>query len=175
MTVTADSYEAQAIALAIAMLTNSSTWKTVVGATTAAEAQAFVVETHSGAPGQNDGRLGTGTAVNGAKINLAEPTYAIVGLDPGMNTEVGGIGYVDYDFTIGIRIVWPRTIGDETPAEASRRAWNKTGLVRSEMQALVGGAGYLADAEVKSEGLFMDEEGIHKKHVITQLLITARG
>jgi len=175
MTVTADSYEAAAIELAIAMLAGSATFRSLVGAATAADAQAFVVETHSGTPGQNAGRLGNGLAMNGASIDLSKPTYAIIGLDPGLDTQVGGVGFYDYEFSLGIRLVLPRSAADLTPAESTRQAWNRTGLIRAEMQAQVGGASALADAEIASAGLFMDEEGIHASHIITQLTITARG
>lgn len=175
MTITADSYESTAIQNAISMLAGSATFRALVGVATADEAKAFIVETHSGAPGQNSGKLGTGQAVTGASIDLAKPTYGIVGMDPGLDTQVGGVGYVDYEFSIGIRLVLPRVAADLSPAEVTRQAWNKTGLIRSEMQALVGGANALADAEIASAGLFMDEEGVHRDHIITQLTITARG
>jgi hypothetical protein len=180
VTVTADSYEAQAIALAINMLAGSATFRTLVGAASAAEALDFIIETHSGAPGANDGRLGMGKAVSGKAIDLAKPNYAIVGMDPGLGVDTGGVGYYDYEFSIGVRLVQDRLLsnqpGGETPAEGTRRAWNVTGLVRFEMQGQVGsGTTTLADAEIRSEGLFLDEEGVHRQHIITQLLITARG
>lgn len=179
MTVTADSYEAKAIELAINMLVGSATFRALVGVQSTDEAKAFVIETYGGAPGQNAGRQGKALAVNGATIDLATQPHALVGLglEPGggVSTQVGGVGFYDYEFAIGVRLTMPRAMQDNTPAEASRLAWNRTGLIRQEMLAQVGGANALADCEIESAGLFLDEEGASRPHVITQLIITARG
>jgi hypothetical protein len=85
------------------------------------------------------------------------------------------VGYYDYDFTIGVRLVLMRETATLGAAQAARKAWNQTGAIRAEMQAQVGGANALADAEVSSSGLYLDEEGVHKDQIVTELLITARG
>ncbi len=179
MTVTADSYESKSIELAIAMLAGSATFRALVGVMTTDEAKAFIIETYGGNPGQTAGRMGKAMATTGTMIDLATQPHALVGLgvEPGggVSTQVGGVGYYDYEFAIGVRLVMPRAMQDNTPAEASRLAWNRTGLIRSEMLAQVGGTNALADAEIESAGLFLDEEGAHRDHVITQLTVTARG
>jgi hypothetical protein len=179
MTVTADSYEAKAIENAISMLAASATFRTLVGASTSDEAKAFIIETYGGNPGQNSGRQGKALSTTGATIDLATQPHAVIGLglEPGggVATQAGGVGSFDYDFAIGVRLTMPRAMQDNSPAEASRLAWNRTGLIRQEMQAQVGGANALADCEIESAGLFLDEEGVNRPNVITQLIITARG
>lgn len=175
MTVTADSYEAKALEFAVAMLAASATFRTLVSATTSDGAKAFIVETHSGSPGSVGGRLGKGKAVSGADLDLNAAPFAIVGMD-GVETNSPAVAYADYEFTISIRLVLQRFLPDELPAESMRRAWNVAGAVRAEMQAQVGGASALADCEINSSGLFLEEEGgVHKDHTVVMLTITARG
>jgi hypothetical protein len=180
MPVTADSYEAKAIAIAANMLAASTSFRTAVGAATAAAAKAFIVETYSG--GEVDGSSGIGKAMDGSNINLATPPYAIIGLDPGLDTEHGSGGYVDYDYALIVRLVMAKAGTGQTPAEGSRAAWNLGGLARAEMQAQVGsgtafsdGLTPFADAEIASAGLAIDEDGVHSEHAIAQLTITGRG
>lgn len=175
MTVAAESYEAKALELAINMLCASASFQALVGAASAAAARAFVVETTSGAPADTNGKLGKGFATTGAELDLAVPPYAIVGLEPGVARTRGGVGYFDYDFSVVIRLVFVRRISGDAPPDSGRRAWNVTGQITDQINAQVGGADALADAEAKSEGIFMDEEGVHRDHVITQITITAQG
>lgn len=180
MPVTADSYEAKAIAIAANMLAACASFRTAVGAATAAAAKAFIVETYSGA--EVDGETGIGTAMDGSDINLATPPYAVIGLEPGLDTEHGSGGYVDYDYTLVVRLVMAKAGTGQTPPEGARAAWNLAGTVRAELQAQVGsgtafsdGLTPFADAEVSSAGLAIDEEGVHREHAIAQLTITGRG
>jgi hypothetical protein len=180
MTVTADSYEAKAIAIAANMLAASTSFRTAVGAATAAAAKAFIVETYSG--GEVDGKTGIGTAMDGSDLTLATPPYAEIGLDPGLDTEHGSGGYVDYSFALIVRLVLARAGTGQTPPEGSRAAWNLAGKVRAEMQAQVGsgtafadGLTPFADAEIASAGLGLDEDGVHREHAIAQLTINGRG
>lgn len=173
MPVTADSYEAKAIEIAANMLAASASFRAAVGAATAAAAKAFIVETNSGA--EVDGETGIGKAMDGSDIDLVEPPYAILGLEPGLDVDAGAVGYPDYTINVLLRLVMPRTATGQTPAESARAAWNLTGAVRAEMQAQVGGGTAFADAEVSSAGLAMDQDDVHRDHTIAQLIITARG
>lgn len=177
MTVAAESYEAKALELAIAMLCGSATFRTLVDAASSDAAKARVIETYGGAPSQNAGRLGKGIATDGTAVDLDVDQYAVVGLipDSGLSTDAGGVGYYDYEFTIGIRLVMNRSIDTLTAAESARNAWNVTGKISAEMLALVGGANALADCEIQSTGPFMDEDGVHRDRIISELTITARG
>jgi hypothetical protein len=173
MPVTADSYEAKAIELAATMLAASASFRAAVGAASASAAKAFIVETTSGL--EVDSKTGIGTAMDGSDLDLAVPPYAIIGLDPGLDVEAGGVGYVDYMTVIVVRLVLKRVGTGQNPAEGSRDAWNLAGKVRAEMQAQVGGANAFADAEVATAGLAMDEENVHRDHSVAQLTITSRG
>jgi hypothetical protein len=138
-----------------------------------AAAKAFIVETDSGA--EVDGKTSVGTAMDGSDIDLLAPPYAVVGLDPGLDTEVGGIGYVDITATVLVRLVMWRVGSGQTPPEGTRTDWNLAGKVRAEMQAQVGGGTAFADAEVSSSGLAIDDPSIPKGHAIALLTITSRG
>lgn len=173
MPVTADSYEAKAIAIAADMLAASASFRTAVGAATAAAAKAFIVETHSGA--EVDGETGIGTAMDGSDLNLSEAPYAVIGLDPGLDVDAGVLGYPDFTVSVLVRLVMALSAIGQTPAETTRAAWNLTGAVRAEIQAQVGGGTAFADAEVSSAGLAIGEDGIHRDHIVAQLTITARG
>lgn len=173
MPVTADSYEAKAIEIAADMLAASASFRAAVGASTAAAAKAFIVETDSGA--EVDTKTSVGTAMDGSDIDLRLPPYAVVGLDPGLDTEVGGIGYVDVTAVILVRLVMWRVGTGQTPPEGARTDWNLAGKVRAEMQAQVGGGTAFADAEVSSAGLVIDDPSIPKEHAIALLTITSRG
>lgn len=178
MPVTADSYEAKAIEIAADMLARSASFRAAVGvsgsdATAIAAAKAFIVETDSGV--EVDSKTSVGTAMNGSDIDLRLPPYAVVGLDPGLDTEVGGIGYVDVTAVILVRLVMLRVGTGQTPPEGARTDWNLAGKVRAEMQAQVGGGTAFADAEVSSSGLVIDDPSIPKEHAIALLTITSRG
>lgn len=175
MTVTADSYESKALELAINMLCASASFQALTGAASAAAARAFVVETDSGAPQDVNGEIGAGIAASGAELDLAVPPYAIVGLEPGVARSLGGVGYFDYEFGIVIRLILARRADGETPPDSSRRAWNVTGQITDQINAQVGGPDALGQAEAKSEGIFKDEEGVHRDHLVTQITINAQG
>lgn len=169
MPVTPDSYEAQAIAIAADMLAASASFRAAVGAATTAAAKARIVETHSGA--EVDGKTSIGKAMDGSDIDLAEPVYAIIGMEPGLDVDAGAVGYPDYAINILVRLITSR-LGTWPP---TRAAWNLTGAVRAEMQAQVGGGTAFADAEISSAGLAMDQDDVHRDHIVAQLIITARG
>lgn len=178
MPVTADSYEAKAIEIAADMLARSASFRAAVGvtgsdATAIAAAKAFIIETDSGV--EVDSKTSVGTAMDGSDIDLRAPPYATIGLDPGLDTEAGGVGYVDYTTVILIRLVLWRVSTGQTPPEGARTAWNLAGTVRAEMQAQVGGGTAFADAEVSSSGLVIDDPSIPREHAIALLTITSRG
>lgn len=172
MTVAAESYEAKALENVITMLAKSATFQALVGAANETEAKASIIETHGG----NLGEANTAKAVDGSDIDLVVDNFAAVGFETGLDVSAGAVGYSDYDFAIGVRIVRNRVMPGKTPAEVTRTAWNDTGKIRAEMQANVGADGCLADADISSAGLFMDEEeGVNRDRIITQLTATARG
>lgn len=176
MTVTAESYEAGSLGLAVSMLAACARFQSCAGAADATAALGFIVESTSGTPGMNAGVLGNGTAVNGAALDLEAPFYAIVGLPDGVTSSAGGAGgWDDREFSIGIRLVHHRKKTGESAPDGARRAFNDHGVIRAQLEAQKGSSAALADFEVSSSGLFMDEEGVHRDHIITELTITARG
>ena len=176
MTVTASSYEAVALGNAVRMLSACASFQAMVGAASAAAALGSIIESVGGNPGENAGKKGMAIAVDGAEIDLGSSPHAIVGLVPGLSSSGGSIGYYDRDFTIRISLIQLRRLSDtELPSDMSRRAWNNTGLIRDQLEAQKGSAGALADFEANSDGLFMDEEGVGRNSIITEITITARG
>jgi hypothetical protein len=176
MTVAAESYEASSLGLVVTMLSNSARFRLRAGVDSATTGLGRILESLGGTPAEHGGKSGEGIAVDGSRINLSTDFHAIVGLPDGMSSQIGGIGYDDREFTVGIQLVHQRRLSDdETPADGARRVLNDTGVIRAELEALRGGSNALADFEIASSGLFMDEEGVHKNHIVTELTITARG
>lgn len=155
-------------------LSNCAAFQALCGAANATAALAFIVKTTSGAPGQNNGQLGKGKAADGSEIDLATPGYAICGIN-GITKSPGGTGYDDRDFTFEARLVLPRVVLSETPAQSSDRAWDTAGDIADQIDALRGTDNGFADAESSVDGLYQDEEGVHREHTIALITTNGRG
>lgn len=146
----ADSYEAQVVAAAIAMLAASSTWQTWIGAADATAARGRIVETWTGIAEllQEDG---TATAVDGTTFDALDGTpWAIVSA-PGLAVDDIGVDTVAMSYTVAAAIMWQPS-ADHTPGERYRAGRNQIGAIRDDIQALFGSAGMLALGAVSSEG-----------------------
>lgn len=155
MPVTADSYEAQAVERGIAMLANSSTFQALVGAANATQAKAKIIESWGGNPGRTGGK-GKATATDGTQFTLTAP-FAVVHQSE-LDTELGGVASIDYAGSIGIALHLARVTSTDSPPETFRRGRNTIGAIRAELQALFGGANYLATGTARSAGPTLPED-----------------
>jgi hypothetical protein len=137
MVVTADSYEAKAVDLAITMLANSTTFQTLVGAANATAAKAKIIESWGGNPGRTGGK-GKATATDGTQFTI-NPPFAVVHQSE-IDTELGGVASIDYSGSIGIELHLARVTATDSPPETFRRGRNTLGFIRAELLALFGGA-----------------------------------
>jgi hypothetical protein len=168
------SYVQDAIDLGVTTLANSAAFRTLVGAANPTAALSKIVKTHSGAPQDNAGVIGDGVAADGSTLSLDTAPWALVGCD-GINTAPGGIGYWEREGAVVIKLVQTRRIDPETPPAATSRAWTVAGDIASEIEAQVGTSTGFADADVSLTGLFMDDEGASRNHIIVELTINFRG
>lgn len=168
------SYIRAALDLGVTALANSAAFRSLCGTANPTAALAFIVKTTSGGPAANDAQANKGKAADGSEIDLSVPGYAIVGTQ-GFTKTPGGIGYDDRDGAIEYRLVMPRTVGAETPAAASDRCWDTAGDVADEIDAQRGTATGFGDAESNVDGLYQDEEGVHRAHTIAIITTNVRG
>jgi hypothetical protein len=168
------SYARAALDLAVTALANSAAFQSLCGAADATAALSFIVKTTSGGPSANDALTSIGKAADGSDIDLSAPGFAIVGTQ-GVTKTPGGVGYDDRDLSISYRIVMPRVVGAEAPAAASDRCWDTAGDIADEIDAQRGSATGFADAESNVDGLYQDEEGVHRLHSIAEITTNVRG
>lgn len=151
MSVTYDSYEAKVIDYAAAMLAASTNFQTLVGAASAAAARASIVETENGS----------------AK---AKP-YALIHTERFSEEQLAQGVYGHRGEVVAV-IHTANTSGDTDP-EVHRRLRNLGGLIRADMLALVGSAGYLSHCTIDLEGpIRKDESGADRG--TGQILLTIK-
>lgn len=168
------SYVTAMLTRGLTALVHTAAFQALAGVAAPDRAMSHVVKTSSGGPRANAGQLGMGTAADGAALDLRRPGYAIIGTT-GVTTSPGGVGWDDRDGSIEIRLVMPRLLADETPAQAADRAWDTAGDIAEQIDAQRGSATGFADAESSVDGLFQDDEGVHRDHTIAVITIAIRG
>jgi hypothetical protein len=136
MTVTYDSYEAKVIDHAAAMLAASSTFQTLVGVGTAAAARAYIVETEKGA------------AQTKPYAMVHSEQFSEEKIAHGVFSRRGEV----------IAIIHTANTGGDTAPEVYRRLRNVAGAIKSEMDALQGGSGYLAYCTIDVDGPVRKDE-----------------
>ena len=172
MAVAYDSYEAKVLELAIAMLAGSSTFQTLTSTASVAAAKAYIVESFGGDLRDLTAQK-TVKTIDGTVRAWGAP-LAIVHLEEMTAEPVAHLTY-DYSGVVATILNLPRTDAD-APAEHFRRARNTLGGIRTDMQALVGTAGHLAEAHISSEGpIIPDISGPNAAFLQGQLLIDWRG
>ena len=154
MTVGYTSYESAAIGFAIAMLTGSATFQSLVGATTATAALARVVEFDGGDPKE----VGSTKAIaaDGSTF-LITPPYAQVASQKFPADSSQALGWTKRMGEISIALVLPAMAAD-TPPERIRRALNTLGAIRLEIEAQFGQVGKLGSGDVSLELLPLPDD-----------------
>ncbi len=143
-------YEAATLDLAIEMLAQSATFRTLVGAATPALARGFIVNGWGGDPVTANGKGKTTMADGGV---ITRPTkYAIVAAVPDTFRRTQ-IGLREWSHSGQIRIV----VQDELQANESAesitvRGRNNMGAIATEIEAQFGTAGRLLGGDLLTSG-----------------------
>jgi hypothetical protein len=143
MAVTYDSYEAKLIQAAILMLASSTTFQSLVGAGDVTAARGRIAELDSGDPAEVG--EGKGMACTGGLFDLDQAHAGVGEIEFPIDNRF--FGHEARSGTIRACVLIPPTSGDLV-CERYRRALNLAGGIRSDMAALRGQAGMLADYAV---------------------------
>lgn len=164
MTVTSDSYESKVSEAVVAMLANSATFRTLVGAGSAAAALAFIVEDIGGKDGK---------AIDGTVISLAG-NYAICGIGP-VEEELRAVNTYGHSGVAGVKIMFAVDL-TEDPDDRFRAGRNTQGKIKEEMRALFGTSNsYLTAGTIVSEQIELTEAtGKNRFHLNLNLVINWR-
>ena len=147
------SYEANTVDLAIEMLAQSATFRTLTGAANAAAARGFIVNGHGGDPQQN-GAQGKTTMADGTQVTRPA-NYAIVSSEDFQRER---IAFVEYAHSGVIQvIVIATTTGGDTPADIMVRGRNVMGAIAAEIETQFGQSGRLLAGHVETHGPSLPE------------------
>ena len=147
---TPTSYEASTIDLAIEMLAQSATFRTLVGAASAALARGYIVNGWGGDPVTAGGK-GKTTMADGSVITRPNK-YAIVAPAPDTFRRVQ-IGLREWSHSGQIRIVVQDELLPSESAEAvTVRGRNTMGEIATELEAQFGTAGRLLGGDLSPSG-----------------------
>lgn len=147
---TYDSYEAKVAETTVALVAQSATFQTLVGAINATAARAFIVENEGGLQSENadpDGK-DQAIAVDGTAIDT-KTAHAFV--DAGeVNQEPGVVfSYRPHNGLAIVRIVIPATANDE-PSWRRRRVLNTLGGIKADMVAVQGTGSYFINMGIET-------------------------
>ncbi len=174
MSVTPTSYQALAVANALTMLARSATLQAAASVGSEASARGVIINSHGGAPPASGG-IGKALASDGSTIDLETGVYAEIGLGSLVPT-IAGVGYWDRDGNIGIRIVIPRVLPGESPADNATRAHNVIGGICADIEALFGADGCLAQGAAEPAGIDLsDETGADQNHTTGYISVSFLG
>lgn len=168
MPVTSDSYEAKVSAAVVDLVAGSAAFRTIVNAMNATAAKAFIVEDWSGV---NDDvpTAGTPKASNGSTLVVTNGWATVRLLE--LLTEQRAFGTYGHTGSVAVAILLPTTGGDN-PAEQFRRARNAQGTIRAQIQAQIGGASTLLQANVRAEEVvLLDDTDALRGHFFCPLII----
>jgi hypothetical protein len=144
------SYESAVVQAVIAMLADSTTFRTLVGADDAEGAKTRIVETWSGVAEGNEAN-GTATPVEGPDFDLGDgEPWAIVDLvDMSVDQPALGVSVPNWRASINLYIPIP---ADLLPPEIIRRGRNIVGGIRQDCENQAGDIGKPAWFTTSIEG-----------------------
>lgn len=146
MSVTPTSFTALALSAAVDLLADSATWRTLCGASTAAQAKARIV---LGDGGDDETRFRN---CLGTYIAPIAPPFAVVSGGPARRDLVSTSGW-RRSGRITIQLALPLTAGDG-PEEAYTRAVNQVDGINDDLEALA------LDGRLRLVGLDADEPAL---------------
>ncbi len=131
----------------------STTWQAACGAIDATAAKAFIVEDWSGT--DDDTPDGIPKAVDGSTL-VTTGAWAVVRCRE-LQTERRAAGTYGHRGTAMVSVQLPIQATDNGP-ETFRRARNITGLIRAEIQTLIGGPTTLQWCDIRAEEITLTDE-----------------
>lgn len=167
MTVGYDSYEALVIQYAMAQLAAGATFQSIV--LDPLLPNQSIIESLGGVPTATQ-EENEAASIAGTTIDLLTEVYAIVHADSFEQFEIAHNTY-GYRAAIRITLAIPPVTAD-TPPEILRRVRNYAGLIRADISALFGQAGYLLRGTISiDETSVMPEDSMQKGYGVAVLTI----